>query len=574
MTPLKGLTNTNLVGTQQAQPMMSKGLFSLLIMVFSALLFGLPAHALEGKVPETDIEVAITDSGDVSVDSDSTADGASDDTASAESGSEDTATEVEASDKPAQSNVPAAGNLTEKDTVIETNPDKVNDSAIKSRITGIFSEIEGLKTLTVNVNQGVVSLTGDVPNEKKAQQAINLANRVSDVVAVEDRISRTLDVQDNVTPVIADLTQQARGFMHALPLLLVAILVFAVVVWFGSWLSRREKLWLRITPNPFVAELLSQTVKVMFIIIGLILGLSLMGAEAIIGTLLGGAGVIGIAVGFAVKDTIENYIASLMLSIRQPFMARDFVRINDKSGIVVRLTSRATILMTPDGNQLRIPNSEVFKATILNYTKNPERRFEFKLGIDANDDPLAAIKVGLEAVNTLEFVLETPKAVCIITEVGDSNIVLEFQVWVNQSDTDLMKARSIAIREAKHALENNGFSLPEPIYRMRFNGDVEEAIKHLKGAKEGVLSTKVVANGGDEGSLSMDQTGVFQPAESKADFLDKAQAKQRAKQILGENEANEVLDARPDPKLMQKVEEEIQDNTGDKDLLSHNSPQE
>lgn len=472
---------------------------------------------------------------------------------------------------------PAAGNITEKDTVIETSANQVDDDDIKKRITGIFSEIEGLKAVNVTVNEGVVSLTGEAPNEKKALQAINLANRVSDVVAVEDRISRTLDVQDNVTPVITQLKQQVRGLIKALPLLLVAIVVFVVVVWFGAWVSRRQSLWKRVAPNPFVAELLSQTIKFVFVIIGLILALSFLGAEAIIGTLLGGAGVIGIAVGFAVKDTIENYIASLMLSIRQPFRARDYVDINGQEGVIVRLTSRATILMTADGNQLRIPNSEVFKATIVNFTKNPERRFTFKLGVDANDDPLAAIKVGLDAINELNFILTDPKAVAIIDEVGDSNIILEFQAWVNQTDTDLLKARSIAIREAKHALENNGFSLPEPIYRMRFNGDLEDAIKDLNKA------SKIGSEGSVEATISAEDTGestavlateLKQNQKNVADVLQKEQAKQRARQILGNREVDEVLDTRPDPKLMQKVEEEIMDSSGEEDLLDKNSPQE
>ena len=472
---------------------------------------------------------------------------------------------------------PAAGNITEKDTVIETSANQVDDDDIKKRITGIFSEIEGLKAVNVTVNEGVVSLTGEAPNEKKALQAINLANRVSDVVAVEDRISRTLDVQDNVTPVITQLKQQVRGLIKALPLLLVAIVVFVVVVWFGAWVSRRQSLWKRVAPNPFVAELLSQTIKFVFVIIGLILALSFLGAEAIIGTLLGGAGVIGIAVGFAVKDTIENYIASLMLSIRQPFRARDYVDINGQEGVIVRLTSRATILMTADGNQLRIPNSEVFKATIVNFTKNPERRFTFKLGVDANDDPLAAIKVGLDAINELNFILTDPKAVAIIDEVGDSNIILEFQAWVNQTDTDLLKARSIAIREAKHALENNGFSLPEPIYRMRFNGDLEDAIKDLNKA------SKIGSEGSVEATISAEDTGestavlateLKQSQKNVADVLQKEQAKQRARQILGNREVDEVLDTRPDPKLMQKVEEEIMDSSGEEDLLDKNSPQE
>ncbi|MCC3345821.1 mechanosensitive ion channel family protein [Psychrobacter sanguinis] len=545
-----------------------QGMLALVITAVSSL----PAQAASEEKQATETAAA----SDASAEQELVTDEGVIDERAADAGVSEQVVEEEGSEEEVDA-APAAGNITEKDTVIETSANQVDDDDIKKRITGIFSEIEGLKAVNVSVNEGVVSLTGEAPNEKKALQAINLANRVSDVVAVEDRISRTLDVQDNVTPVITQLKQQIRGLIKALPLLLVAIVVFVVVVWFGAWVSRRQSLWKRVAPNPFVAELLSQTIKFVFVIIGLILALSFLGAEAIIGTLLGGAGVIGIAVGFAVKDTIENYIASLMLSIRQPFRARDYVDINGQEGVIVRLTSRATILMTADGNQLRIPNSEVFKATIVNFTKNPERRFTFKLGVDANDDPLAAIKVGLDAINELNFILTDPKAVAIIDEVGDSNIILEFQAWVNQTDTDLLKARSIAIREAKHALENNGFSLPEPIYRMRFNGDLEDAIKDLNKASkmgsEGSVEATISAEDTGE-STAVSATELKQSPKNVADVLQKEQAKQRARQILGNREVDEVLDTRPDPKLMQKVEEEIMDSSGEEDLLDKNSPQE
>ena len=448
---------------------------------------------------------------------------------------------------------------------IETTPTPQKDNDIRQRITGIFSEIDGLQAVNVSVTQGVVTLTGETPNEKKAQQAINLTNRLTDVVTVEDRINRTLDVQDNVTTVYQGLKAQVTNLVKALPLLLVGIVLFGLVTWFGSWLSNRKNMWQRLTPNPFVAELLAQTIKVIFIIFGLILALSLIGAETVLGTLLGGAGVIGIAVGFAVKDTIENYIASLMLSIRQPFRARDHIVINGQEGIVVRLTSRATILMTLDGNQLRIPNAEVFKGTILNYTKNPERRFTFELGVDANDDPLAAIKVGLDAIHQLAFVLDEPKAIAVITNVGDSNIILEFQVWVDQSETDFSKARSIAIRETKHALENEGFSLPEPIYRLRFNHKLEQAFEQMpqNNATSGATLTTTVPS-----ATSSNQ------APSSTDDKDKEQAKARAKTILQSRSASDVLDARPDDKLMEKVEQEIAENSDETDLLNNNSPQE
>lgn len=457
---------------------------------------------------------------------------------------------------------------------IETTPTPQKDQDIRQRINGIFSEIEGLQAVTVSVTQGVVNLAGETANEKKAQQAINLTNRLTDVVTVEDKITRTLDVQDNVTTVYQSLRNQTRNLLKAMPLILVGIVIFAIVSWFGSWLSNRKKFWQRLTPNPFVAELLSQTVKVIFIIFGLILALSLVGAETLLGTLLGGAGVIGIAVGFAVKDSIENYIASLLLSIRQPFRARDHIVINSKEGIVVRLTSRATILMTLDGNQLRIPNAEVFKATILNYTKNPERRFTFELGVDANDDPLAAIKVGLDAICTLDFVLEKPKAIAVIANVGDSNILLEFQVWVDQTETNFAKARSIAIRETKHALENAGFSLPEPIYKLRFTHKVEKALEHLQNINSSkALTSDIIVQPTTPEPLQPITENENENVDS-VDNIDKRQAKARAKQILQGLESNEVLDASPDQKLMEKVEQEIADNSGETDLLNKNSPQE
>lgn len=169
------------------------------------------------------------------------------------------------------------------------------------------------------------------------------------------------------------------------------------------------------------------------------------------------------------RDTIDNYISSIMLSLRQPFRANDLVVIEGNEGRVIRLTSRATVLMTLDGNHLRIPNSTVFKAVILNYTRNPQRRFEFDLGVDADDNPLDAMAVGVAALSALDFVLNDPEPGARIREVGDSNIVLTFLGWIDQSQTDYHKARSLAIEAAKAALETNGFALPEPIYRLRID---------------------------------------------------------------------------------------------------------
>src|SRR5690606_38235322 len=102
----------------------------------------------------------------------------------------------------------------------------------------------------------------------------------------------------------------------------------------------------------------------------------------------------GIILGFAFREIIENYLASLLLSLRRPFWANDHVLINNQEGKVIRMTSRDTILMTLEGNHLRLPNSIVFKAEILNYTRNPLRRFDFAVGLDVNEDIAAAVELG------------------------------------------------------------------------------------------------------------------------------------------------------------------------------------
>src|SRR3546814_19768987 len=78
----------------------------------------------------------------------------------------------------------------------------------------------------------------------------------------------------------------------------------------------------------------------------------------------------------------ENYIAGVLLSVRKPFSPGELIAIEDYQDKVVAMTSRTTILMTVDGNQLQLPNALVFKSALLNYTQNPRRRFDLHVGID------------------------------------------------------------------------------------------------------------------------------------------------------------------------------------------------
>lgn len=376
-----------------------------------------------------------------------------------------------------------AGNPATEPAVITIILDGPSDQQILDRITNIYLQLEQFKALQVSVVASVVTLAGNVSNEAQADRALNLARRVEGVVTVEDNIERALDLQSNVAPLMSQFRTDVKQWVRALPLVLLAIGVFVVIAFSGHFLAKWTTLWRRVIPNPFVAEIVTQVIRVAAIALGLVVAFNLLGATTLIGAVLGGAGVVGLAVGFAVRDAMENYISSIMLSLRQPFRANEHVVINDYEGRVVRLTSRATVLMTLDGNHLRIPNATVFKAVILNYSRNPERRFKFELGIDVEDDPLAAMETGLEAFRKLDFVLAVPKPDAVINAVGDSNILITFTGWANQQNSEFQKARSLAIRAAKVALEENGFTIPEPIYRLRFDQKLSGIIDTTNSSK-------------------------------------------------------------------------------------------
>ncbi|NNL11340.1 MAG: mechanosensitive ion channel [Pseudomonadales bacterium] len=361
------------------------------------------------------------------------------------------------------------GEIVDPEPLIEAVRERPADARIAERIRNIYQQIEALADVGVDVREGVVMLSGTVANDKQAQRALALAIRLEGVVTVDDAIDRTMDLQGNVLPLLDQFKSDLQSYSRAIPLLLVALLSFFCIAFAGHILAKWSSLWQRVAPNHFLAQLMAQAVRVITLLFGFVFALNLVGATALMGTILGGAGVLGIAIGFAVRDSMENYISSIMLSLRQPFRANDHVIIDQHEGKVIRLTSRATILMTLDGNHLRIPNSTVFKGVILNFSSNPERRFDFELGVDADDDPIAAMKTGLDAIRELEFVLGEPGPNAIITTVGDSNIVIRFMGWVNQSQSDFGRTRSLAIRAAMAALAEQGFTLPEPIYRLRFD---------------------------------------------------------------------------------------------------------
>ena len=273
-------------------------------------------------------------------------------------------------------------------------------------------------------------------------------------------IVENVDVRGRLETVFDEAEIRVLRLVASLPLLLAAAIIVFLASWFGGLVSRHLH-WLRLgTRNPYLDGLIRRVVRAVILVAGILIALDLLNATALVGAMLGSAGVLGLALGFAFKDIAENYIAGVLLSLRRPFEPGDLVRIDTHEGKVALLSARAMTLITLEGNELRLPNALVFKAVILNYTSNPKRRFEFTFNLDASQSIRQAHELAMAEISSIDGVLTEPAPTSTVVEFGASGIVLRFFAWVDQRDSDVGRTRGEAIRRVKGAFWRTGIQGP------------------------------------------------------------------------------------------------------------------
>ena len=256
------------------------------------------------------------------------------------------------------------------------------------------------------------------------------------------------------------------GLLERIPLLILALLVLLIASWVSRFVGNRLHLVKVRSQNPYMSGLLRMVVRTTIMLVGVLIALDLIGLTSVVGAVLGSAGVVGLVLGFAFRDIAENYIAGILLSVRRPFEPGEHVVIDNREGKVISVNSRATVLMTMDGNHLQLPNSLVFKSVVLNYSKNPKRRFDFSMLIDGGQSIRESQTLAMAMIAQTEGVLDEPAPAWTVVEFGAAGIQLRFYGWVNQRESDLGKVRSEAIRRVKAAFADAGIEAPRTTYHI------------------------------------------------------------------------------------------------------------
>lgn len=262
----------------------------------------------------------------------------------------------------------------------------------------------------------------------------------------------------------------SRAFILALPNFLLGVGT-VVVFWLLARAVRSlvQRLLRRVSHSDQVTYLLSQMVYVAVLTAGTFMALGILGLQKTVASLLAGAGIVGLALGFAFQDIAANLMAGIYLSVRRPFRRGHLIKAQDYLGIVQEVNLRWTEVLTQQGQLVLIPNKQVFENPIMNYSIRGSRRVDLTLGVSYGDDLEKARQVAMETVAALPGRLPDRPVEMFYEEFAESSIDFTLRFWIPfQTQKDYLAARSEAIIAIKKAFDAAGIQIPFPTRTLDF----------------------------------------------------------------------------------------------------------
>lgn len=270
-----------------------------------------------------------------------------------------------------------------------------------------------------------------------------------------------------------------------LPNLLVAILVVILFFIIANFAKKMTlKLVNKVSDNRTVNGLFGAIIRIVVLIAGFFVALSLLELDKTVSTFLAGAGIIGLALGFAFQNIATNFMSGIIISIRKPIRIGDFIESIDKKGTVQAINLRTTLLKTVHGNHVYLPNKEILENPITNYTNVKEQRVDISVGVSYADDLQKAEDLAIKAVETLDCLKPDREIDLYYMSFGDSSINFTVRFWVDFSvQTDYLQAQSKAIKAIKKSYDENGITIPFPIRTLDFDIKGGENLKTMLNEK-------------------------------------------------------------------------------------------
>lgn len=296
----------------------------------------------------------------------------------------------------------------------------------------------------------------------------------------QDTITRQARiVEEAFTDFYVAMMEQLPGIAFGLLIIILGILIAS---WIGNFAMRRLS---HRTKDPLMSRFLGKSIRFVLIVIAIMLGLDAAGFGGIAAGILTAAGASALIFGFAFKDIGENFIAGIILAFSRPFNIGDTVEVDQVFGKVLTMEFRYTKLKTFDGKDVYIPNSDVLRKPVTNYTEDGFFRWTFTVGIAYENDIEGAKQLIQKVLDEEPSVIEDKEHRNFIVEdeLATSTVNLKVFFWLHTKDfrrvSSLAKGR--VIKAVKETLEQNGYYLPADIQELKLYGGEKDFPVRLTG---------------------------------------------------------------------------------------------
>ncbi|WP_445626384.1 mechanosensitive ion channel family protein [Nostoc sp. DSM 114167] len=278
-----------------------------------------------------------------------------------------------------------------------------------------------------------------------------------------------------------------NGFIVLLPNIVLALIVFGIFFFVAKAIKRLVK---RLTRDRHQARnlglVLGRLAQGTTLLLGLFIALSIVIPTFRAGDLVQLLGISGVAIGFAFRDILQNFLAGILILLTEPFRINDQIVFKDFEGTVENIETRATTIKTYDGRRIVIPNSELFTNSVTVNTAFESRRLQYDVGIGYGDDIDRAKELMLEALHNVPEVLKDPAADVLVMELAESTVNIRVRWWIKPPRrADDLISRDKVLSAIKKTLVENGIDLPFPTQQILFHDQTEETDGNRSRQREG-----------------------------------------------------------------------------------------
>ena len=285
-----------------------------------------------------------------------------------------------------------------------------------------------------------------------------------------------MNPKDSLTTAWGKVQAMNDSLILRLPNIVLAIIVFALFfIAARVFKTSVRRLTRRHRQARNLGMVLGRLAQGLIILVGLFVALSIVIPSFKAGDLVQLLGISGVAIGFAFRDILQNFLAGILILLTEPFQIDDQIVFKSFEGTVENIQTRATTIRTYDGRRIVIPNAELFINSVMVNTAFENRRLQYDVGIGYGDDIDRAKELILEAIASVDGVLREPSPDALVMELAESTVNIRARWWINPPRrADALDSRDRVLTAIKKKLTANGIDLPFPTQQILFHDQTKE----------------------------------------------------------------------------------------------------